>query len=105
MASDLHHSIPHRTLDGIIDTVSAQHELGPLLDLLKTGGKLIMLGASPVPPALPIFSLLFRRLTVCLDDGCCNSQGHFYKGIQDCARSRASAPRWDGWLLVCRGKV
>ncbi|KAG1659810.1 hypothetical protein FOA52_002146 [Chlamydomonas sp. UWO 241] len=53
-----------KTLDGIIDTVSAQHELGPLLDLLKTGGKLVMLGASPLPPTLPIFSLLFRRLTI-----------------------------------------
>ncbi|KAF8411812.1 hypothetical protein HHK36_004371 [Tetracentron sinense] len=32
------------TMDGIIDTVSAHHSLLPLIDLLKTNGKLVMVG-------------------------------------------------------------
>jgi D-arabinose 1-dehydrogenase-like Zn-dependent alcohol dehydrogenase len=53
-----------KTLDGVIDTVSAAHDFSPLLDLLKTGGKLVLLGAPPAAPKLPVFPLLFRRLTV-----------------------------------------
>ena len=34
-----------RTMDGIIDTVSAFHPLLPLIDLLKSHGKLVMVGA------------------------------------------------------------
>lgn len=46
------------TLDGIIDTVSAFHTLSPLIGLLKTDGKLIMVGAPDRPLELPIFPLL-----------------------------------------------
>ncbi|URE20718.1 Cinnamyl alcohol dehydrogenase [Musa troglodytarum] len=52
------------TMDGIIDTVSAQHSLLPLLDLLKYHGKLIMVGAPPEPLDLPIFPLLTGRKLV-----------------------------------------
>uniref|UniRef100_A0A2N9ES43 mannitol dehydrogenase n=1 Tax=Fagus sylvatica TaxID=28930 RepID=A0A2N9ES43_FAGSY len=52
------------TLDGIIDTVSAQHPLLPLIGLLKTQGKLVMVGAPEKPLELPIFPLLMGRKLV-----------------------------------------
>lgn len=47
------------TMDGIIDTVSATHPLKPLLDLLRTDGKLIMLSAPDMetPAQVPLFPL------------------------------------------------
>ncbi|KAJ1380210.1 hypothetical protein SESBI_46240 [Sesbania bispinosa] len=42
------------TLDGIIDTVSAVHALLPLISLLKSHGKLILVGAPEKPLELPI---------------------------------------------------
>ncbi|XWS45035.1 hypothetical protein CRYUN_Cryun15aG0101800 [Craigia yunnanensis] len=52
------------TLDGIIDTVSAQHPLIPLLGLLKTHGKLVLVGAPEKPLELPAFALLQGRKIV-----------------------------------------
>ncbi|KAI3950210.1 hypothetical protein MKW92_044524 [Papaver armeniacum] len=52
------------TLDGILDTVSAPHSLSPLLGLLKSHGKLIMLGLPDKPFEVPCFDLLFGRKTV-----------------------------------------
>ncbi|XP_065876489.1 probable mannitol dehydrogenase [Euphorbia lathyris] len=52
------------TMDGIIDTVSAMHPLMPLLDLLKTHGKLVLVGAPEKPLELPAFPLLARRKMV-----------------------------------------
>ncbi|XP_004296150.1 PREDICTED: probable mannitol dehydrogenase [Fragaria vesca subsp. vesca] len=49
------------TMDGIIDTVSAPHSLLPLMDLLKTDGKLIVVGAPLQPPELPVFPLIMGR--------------------------------------------
>ncbi|KAB1998357.1 hypothetical protein ERO13_D12G080001v2 [Gossypium hirsutum] len=46
------------TLDGIIDTVSAQHPLFPLLGLLKSHGKLVLVGAPEKPLELPVFHVL-----------------------------------------------
>ncbi|KAK7327636.1 hypothetical protein VNO77_21720 [Canavalia gladiata] len=46
------------TLDGIIDTVSAVHPLKPLIDLLKSHGKLIMVGAPEKPLELPLVPLI-----------------------------------------------
>ncbi|XVF61487.1 hypothetical protein PTKIN_Ptkin08bG0133500 [Pterospermum kingtungense] len=46
------------TMDGIIDTVSAQHPLLPLIGLLKTHGKLVLVGAPEKPLDLPVFPLL-----------------------------------------------
>nr|KJB44041.1 hypothetical protein B456_007G231700 [Gossypium raimondii] len=46
------------TLDGIIDTIYAQHPLLPLLGLLKTHGKLVLFGALEKPLELPTFPLL-----------------------------------------------
>ena len=49
------------TMDGIIDTVSAIHPLLPLINLLKSHGKLVMLGIPDQPPELPIFPLLMGK--------------------------------------------
>ncbi|KAJ6825450.1 8-hydroxygeraniol dehydrogenase-like [Iris pallida] len=46
------------TMDGIINTVSADHALAPLIFLLKTHGKMIMVGAPEKPLALPVFPLI-----------------------------------------------
>ncbi|KAJ4836193.1 8-hydroxygeraniol dehydrogenase [Turnera subulata] len=52
------------TFDGIIDTVSADHSIVPLLGLLKSHGKLVMLGAPSKPLELPVFPLIFGRKVV-----------------------------------------
>ncbi|XP_043711790.1 probable mannitol dehydrogenase [Telopea speciosissima] len=52
------------TMDGIIDTVSADHPLLPLMALLKTNGKLVMVGAPERPLQLPVFPLLMGRKMV-----------------------------------------
>lgn len=49
------------TLDGIIDTVSALHPLLPLIGLLKSHGKLVMVGAPEKPLELPVFPLLMGK--------------------------------------------
>ncbi|KAJ7953496.1 putative Alcohol dehydrogenase [Quillaja saponaria] len=46
------------TLDGIIDTVSASHPILPLIGLLKSQGKLVMVGVPDKPLELPIFPLI-----------------------------------------------
>jgi len=46
------------TLDGIIDTVSAVHPLLPMIGLLKSHGKLIMLGVIVQPLQLPEYTLI-----------------------------------------------
>ncbi|XP_024186147.1 probable mannitol dehydrogenase [Rosa chinensis] len=57
------------TMDGIIDTVSANHPLLPFIGLLKSQGKLIMVGAPDKPAELPVFPLLMGRKLVA---GSCN---------------------------------
>ncbi|CAK0785409.1 hypothetical protein CVIRNUC_008618 [Coccomyxa viridis] len=52
------------SFDGIIDTVSAQHDISQLLPLLKTNGRLILLGVPPSPHSFAAGSLLFKRLTI-----------------------------------------
>ncbi|XP_058081244.1 probable mannitol dehydrogenase isoform X2 [Magnolia sinica] len=52
------------TMDGIIDTVSATHPIVPLLGLLKTNGKLVMVGVPEKPLEIPAFSMIFGRKTV-----------------------------------------
>lgn len=50
------------SLDVIIDTVSATHDLEPFFNALYREGTLVLLGAPPSPhPSPNIFSLLFRR--------------------------------------------
>ena len=50
------------TMDSILDTVSASHSLLPLVGLLKTNGKLILLGAPVPPPEVPVLPLLWGKL-------------------------------------------
>ncbi|KAF8406120.1 hypothetical protein HHK36_008200 [Tetracentron sinense] len=52
------------TMDGIIDTVSSIHPLLPLIGLLKSHGKLVIVGAPDRPLELPIFPLLMGRKIV-----------------------------------------
>ncbi|KAG8386468.1 hypothetical protein BUALT_Bualt03G0151800 [Buddleja alternifolia] len=52
------------TMDGILDTVSAHHPIQPLLNLLKSNGKLIILGVIPKPLELHVFPLLSARKMV-----------------------------------------
>lgn len=54
------------TMDGIIDTVSASHPLLPLIGLLKTNGKLVLVGAPPNPPELPVFPMLMGEFLILL---------------------------------------
>lgn len=49
------------TLDGIIDTVSVVHPILPLLMLMKSHGKLVMVGAPEKPVELPVFPLLMGK--------------------------------------------
>uniref|UniRef100_A0A1D1YMT2 cinnamyl-alcohol dehydrogenase n=1 Tax=Anthurium amnicola TaxID=1678845 RepID=A0A1D1YMT2_9ARAE len=53
-----------RSLDFILDTVAAKHSLGPLLNLLKVSGALVLVGAPDKPVELPSFPLIFGRRTV-----------------------------------------
>ena len=47
------------TLDGIIDTISANHPLPDYLALLGLDGKLIIVGVPPEPLPLPTSALIF----------------------------------------------
>jgi D-arabinose 1-dehydrogenase-like Zn-dependent alcohol dehydrogenase len=46
------------TMDGIIDCVSAKHQLLPLISLLKYHGKIILVGAPAEPLELSAASLI-----------------------------------------------
>ncbi|RWR74094.1 Alcohol dehydrogenase superfamily [Cinnamomum micranthum f. kanehirae] len=52
------------TMDGIIDTVSATHPLMPLLGLLKSHGKLVLVGLPEKPLELPAIPLVMGRKIV-----------------------------------------
>ena len=49
------------TFDFIIDTVSADHDLNPYIELLKLDGTLALVGAPSKPVPINAFNLLFRR--------------------------------------------
>ncbi|WCJ44285.1 cinnamyl-alcohol dehydrogenase [Euphorbia peplus] len=53
-----------RSLDVILDTVSAHHSLGPILELLKVNGSLVLVGAPDKPVELPSFPLIFGKRSV-----------------------------------------
>jgi cinnamyl-alcohol dehydrogenase len=52
------------SLDGILDTVSAQHSISNLLGLIKPDGKLVILGVPPEPLDLHVFSIVGKRRQV-----------------------------------------
>ncbi len=51
----------HQKFDFVIDTVSAKHDLGVYLDLLKRDGVMTMVGVPPEPVAVNVFNLIFPR--------------------------------------------
>nr|GMD10333.1 probable cinnamyl alcohol dehydrogenase 6 [Ipomoea batatas] len=53
-----------RSIDFILDTVSAKHSLGPYLELLKVNGTLVLVAAPDSPVDLPSFPLIFGKRTV-----------------------------------------
>lgn len=52
------------TLDGILDTVSAKHDLALYLATLKVNGVIVMLGVPDEPLDLPLFNIIMRRLRI-----------------------------------------
>ena len=52
------------SLDGIIDTVSAMHDLQSYVALLRASGKYVCVGAPPEPYQLHAFALLMKRILV-----------------------------------------
>jgi cinnamyl-alcohol dehydrogenase len=54
----------HETLDGIINTVSAQYDPNIYMNLLKVDGIMVILGVPPEPPSLPAAQMLFRRKAI-----------------------------------------
>ncbi|MGA2650367.1 MAG: NAD(P)-dependent alcohol dehydrogenase [Terracidiphilus sp.] len=53
-----------KSLDFILDTVSAPHPLEPYLDLLKQDSTLTMVGLPEVPPSISPFALIGKRISV-----------------------------------------
>jgi uncharacterized zinc-type alcohol dehydrogenase-like protein len=49
------------TLDFIIDTVSAEHNLSPFLNLLKKDSTMVLVGAPEKPLPVASFDLIFGR--------------------------------------------
>eukprot|EP00878_Enallax_costatus_P019318 GHUV01020379.1.p1 GENE.GHUV01020379.1~~GHUV01020379.1.p1 ORF type:complete len:311 (+),score=104.24 GHUV01020379.1:723-1655(+) len=52
------------TLNGIIDTVSAPHDVSVLMELLAPRGKLVMVGLPPEQPKINHFNLVLKNLSV-----------------------------------------
>ncbi len=52
------------SLDVIVNTVSANHELSVYIPLLRTKGVIVMLGASTNPHAVPILPLLMKGASI-----------------------------------------
>ena len=59
------------TMDGVIDTVSAIHPILPLISLLKTQGKLVLVGAPEKPLELPVFPLIMG-VYICMHLSMCS---------------------------------
>ena len=73
------------SLDGIIDTVSANHPLSDYLALLGLDGKLVVVGAPPEPLQLPTPSLIFGcALLLSPLIPLCQSEGHAGHASQAC---------------------
>ena len=50
--------------DFILDTVSADHDYNIYLNMLKTNGVMVCVGAPPTPAQIPAFNLIFQRRTL-----------------------------------------
>jgi uncharacterized zinc-type alcohol dehydrogenase-like protein len=49
------------SFDFLLNTISAQHDLEPYLNLLKLDGTMVLVGVPEVPPALQAINLISRR--------------------------------------------
>jgi alcohol dehydrogenase (NADP+) len=52
------------TFDFILNTVSAAHDYNFYLNLLRTNGTMIVVGAPPVPAQIPVFTLIMKRRSI-----------------------------------------
>jgi uncharacterized zinc-type alcohol dehydrogenase-like protein len=52
------------SFDFILNTVSAQHEYGTYLNLLRTNGTMIVVGVPPTPSQAPAFDLIMKRRSI-----------------------------------------
>ncbi len=52
------------SFDYILNTVSAPHEYGTYLELLRTNGTMIVVGVPPTPSAVPAFQLIMKRRSI-----------------------------------------
>lgn len=50
--------------DFILNTVSAKHEYGTYLNLLRTNGTMIVVGVPPTPSEVPAFNLIMKRRSI-----------------------------------------
>jgi len=50
-----------KTFDFILDTVSAEHDYNVYLNMLKTDGVMVCVGAPPAPAKVPAFNLILNR--------------------------------------------
>ncbi|PNH06839.1 putative mannitol dehydrogenase [Tetrabaena socialis] len=57
-------TVAANSLHGIIDTVSAKHDLGALIGLLRVDGKLVLVGVPEVPLELASWALISKRITI-----------------------------------------
>lgn len=53
-----------RTFDVVLDSVSAPHDIAPLVNTLKVGGAYVLLGAVGKPFEISAFNLLFNRHSI-----------------------------------------
>ena len=53
-----------RRFDILIDTVSAQHDLDPIVGFLRTGGTAVLVGAPPKPLSFTAFGLIGGRAAI-----------------------------------------
>ena len=49
------------TLHGILDTVSAPHDLATYMSLLRINGKYVLVGIPPEPYQLPVGALVYSE--------------------------------------------
>lgn len=52
------------SFDFILNTVSAPHDYNVYLNMLKTDGVMVCVGAPPAPAQIPAFNLIFQRRTL-----------------------------------------
>ena len=52
------------TLDGIIDTVAQPHDVASYVNLLRTAGRIVLVGGVVKPFEVSSFALLFKKAQI-----------------------------------------